>query len=242
MFICPFLEFRPRMSRAFGRAVRRALPFLRVEVSSAARLPIPCPEVLSKARFPSVAGKATCVLASFPSLPVHPGSGDAKFPPKSLESWPREANVPRHTRPARPARRGLPWPTLPYPPQTRRSSIWQDAPPGERDDSDRNTAAAPSRRRSGAEPTPTPAQTPIEALSADFQIDDEAADDRECACRTRRGVQHRKAHQPWRAAPRQRSLRCSLRARGSTLRGSDKFPSQPSREGSLRCLSALLLR
>jgi len=57
-----------------------------MEVSSAARLPIPRPEVLQRWRFPPVVGKATCVLASVPSLLIHPASGDATFPPKSRES------------------------------------------------------------------------------------------------------------------------------------------------------------
>src|SRR5229473_3685013 len=134
-----------------------------MEVSSAARPPILVSEAHLQVRFPPAAGRATCALASVPSLPVHPGSGDATFPPKSKESSLPEASVPRHTRPARPARRGLPCPTLQYPPQTPPSSIWQDAPPGETDDSDRSKAASPSTRRSAAEPNPTPAQTPIEA-------------------------------------------------------------------------------
>jgi hypothetical protein len=42
------------------------------------------------------------------------------------------------------------------------------------------------------------------------------------------GVGHRKAHQPSHAVPTRHSRRCSLRARGLTLRGSDKFLSRPS--------------
>src|SRR5689334_2570879 len=125
-------------------------------------------------RFPRVAGKEACVLPSVPSLPVHRVPGDATCPPKSRESLLPEASARLRTLPARPARRALPWPTLPYPPRTRPSSISQDAPPAETDDSDRSKAAAPSRRRSGAEPNPTPAQTLLQARSADSQIDDEA--------------------------------------------------------------------
>src|SRR5260370_23516333 len=152
------LAFGRRKLQAFGRAVRLALPFLRVEVSSAAPLRIPGPEVLSRVRFPPAAGKATCVLACVPSLRVHPVSGDATFLPKSRESSLPEASVPRHTRRARPARPALPWPTLRYPPQTRRSTISQHAPPPRTADTHRSKAAAPSTRRSGAEPNPTPAQ------------------------------------------------------------------------------------
>src|SRR5260370_28392457 len=149
------LAFGRRKLQAFGRAVRLALPFLRVEVSSAARLRIPGPEVLSRVRFPPAAGKATCVPASVPSLPVHPVSGDATFLPKSRESSLPEASVPRHTRRARPARRPLPSPTFLYPPQTQPSRISQHAPPAETDDNDRRKAAPLSTRLSPVHQTPT---------------------------------------------------------------------------------------
>src|SRR4029077_20615255 len=120
------------------------------------------------------------------------------------------------------------------------SSISQGGLPTEIDGSDLSKAAAPSILHSRAEPIPTPAQTPLEALSAGFQIDGEAVVGPGFVCRTRRGSRRTKAHRPSRVVPARHSPRCSPHARGSTLQELDRLPSQLTRAGSHRCPSTLL--